>query len=292
MLLSMRIADLYDRGEQVISFEFFPPRTDAGFRGLFRTIEELKRLDPGFVSVTMGAGGATRRKTVDLVTRIQEEIGHTAMAHLPCVGFERSEIADILDRLVESGVENVLALSGDPPEDQPGARPPSDGFRYASELAAFIRSGWDLCIGGGCYPETHPAAASPEADLANLKRKVDAGVDFLITQLFFDNRFFFEFVERARDAGIMVPIVPGIMPISSAANIRRIASLCGSQLPVELERELAKVAEDDDATMELGVNWATMQCRELLDWGAAGIHFYTLNKSPATREITRRLFQG
>lgn len=290
MLGGMRIADLYGRGKPVVSFEFFPPKTDAGFRGLFRTIEDLKRLDPGFVSVTMGAGGSTRRKTIDLVTQIEQEIGLTAMAHLPCVGFERSEIAEILDRLDGAGLENVLALSGDPPKDD-HAPPPVDGFRYASDLASFVRAGsWNLCVGAGCYPETHPAADSAEVDLANLVRKVESGVDFLVSQLFFDNAHFFAFEERARAAGIDIPIVPGIMPISSAANIRRITSLCGAEIPRELEAELERTGDDDAATMELGVRWATLQCQELIGRGVPGIHFYTLNKSPATQRIYRSLF--
>jgi methylenetetrahydrofolate reductase (NADPH) len=296
----MRIADLYaDAGASggrkrrpVISFEFFPPKTDKGFAALFRTIEELKHLDPGFVSVTMGAGGSTRRKTIELVTQIQREIGITAMAHLPCVGFERSQIASLLDGLVANGLENVLALGGDPPKDQPYS-PPADGFDHANELVAFIRAGgWNLCIGAACYPETHPAAPSPEADLQNLVRKVEAGTDFLITQLFFDNADYFEFVTRARAAGIRQPIVPGIMPIASAANIRRITQMCGSRIPAELERRLDEVGHDDAATAALGVEWATAQCEELVDRGVPGIHFYTLNKSPATRQITQRLFGG
>jgi len=285
----MRIADLYARGDPVISFEFFPPKTDAGFRTLFRTIEDLKQLDPGFVSVTMGAGGSTRRKTVDLVERIQRELGITAMAHLPCVGFERDEIAGILDRLAGEGIENVLALSGDPPEGEDFV-PPTDGFRYANELVGFVRSRWTFCVGGGCYPEIHPTAASAEVDLRNLARKVAAGTDFLVSQLFFDNADFFGFVERARAAGIEVPIVPGVMPIVSAANVRRMAKLSGAHIPSELERELEEVSDDEDATRALGVEWATMQCRELLDQGVSGIHFYTLNRSPATRRIHENLF--
>jgi methylenetetrahydrofolate reductase (NADPH) len=293
----MRIADLYaayrpGAGKPVISFEFFPPKTDKGFTALFRTIEELKHLGPGFVSVTMGAGGSTRRKTVELVTQIQREIGITSMAHLPCVGFERGQVRALLDGLCESGLENVLALGGDPPKD-PAYIAPVDGFGHANDLVAFIRDGgWDLCIGGACYPETHPAAPSPEADLQNLVRKVEAGTDFLITQLFFDNADYFEFLAKARAAGIRVPIVPGIMPIASAANIRRITSMCGSRIPAELERRLDAVGHDDEATSALGVEWATAQCEELLDRGAPGIHFYTLNKSPATRQITQRLFGG
>jgi methylenetetrahydrofolate reductase (NADPH) len=289
----MRILDLFEPGRPAISFEFFPPKTDAGFRSLFRTIEDLKQLDPSYVSVTMGAGGSTRAKTVDLVTQIQREIGITAMAHLPCVGFERSEIAAVLDRLEEAGIENVLALGGDPPKDVSDFVPPADGFTYANELAAFIRArGSHFCIGGACYPEVHPAAPSAEVDLENLERKVGDGADFLITQLFFDNAKFFAFVERARARGIETPIVAGIMPITSVAGIRRMTALGGGELPQELDAELSRVAEDEEATRELGVRWATAQCRELIDAGIPGIHFYTLNKCTATRQIHENLFRS
>jgi methylenetetrahydrofolate reductase (NADPH) len=288
----MSIVDLYDRDAPVISFEFFPPKTDAGFESLLRTIEDLKQLAPGFVSVTMGAAGSTRARTVELVIEIQRDLGITAMAHLPCVGFERSEIASILDQLAREGIRNVLALRGDAPRDAAGFVPPRNGFRYASELTAFVRARGGFSIGGACYPEVHPEAESAESDLRNLCKKVDAGADFLITQLFFDNHKFFDFVRRATAAGIRVPIVPGIMPITSASGVRRMLTLGGGSLPPELESELGRVAEDDVATQELGVRWATRQCRELLDHGVPGIHFYTLNRSPATRRIYASLFQG
>jgi len=274
----------------VISFEFSPPKTDRGFDSLYRTVRELKRLEPAYVSVTYGAGGSTRRRTVDIVSRIQREIGSTAMAHLTCVCAPGDELAAILDRLEREGIENVLALSGDPPRDRPDHDRRDDAFRYASELTAFIRPRWGFCLAGGCYPETHPAAASPEADLANLKAKVDAGAEVLVSQLFFDNEDFFAFVERARAVGIEVPIVPGIMPVVSTANIRRIAALCQSRIPEALNAELSRVEDDDARTLEVGIEWATMQCRELLARGAPGIHFYTLNRSPATRRIHESLF--
>jgi len=286
----MRIVDCFGRGRPVVSFEFFPPKTDAGFSNLYRTIAELKQLDPGFVSVTWGAGGSTRRQTVELVTRIQDELGITAMAHLTCVGSSADEIATILDRLTAAGIENVLALGGDPPRGEASFQPVAGGFTYASELAAFIRSRWDLCIGGACYPEKHPRAPSEEVDLDHLKQKVDQGVEFLITQLYFDNARYFRFVDRARAHGISVPIVPGIMPIVSEANIRHITSLSGAKIPRELDARLAEVGHDDGQVMELGVEWATLQCRELLDHGVPGLHFYTLNRSPATRRIHRNLF--
>jgi methylenetetrahydrofolate reductase (NADPH) len=286
----MSIVDLYGRAEPIISFEFFPPKTDAGFAGLYSTIEDLKRLAPAFVSVTMGAGGSTRAKTVNLVIRIQREIGITAMAHLPCTGFERSEIAEILDSLAGGGVNNVLALRGDRPQDASDFRPPRDGFDYANELTAFIADRGGFCIGGACYPEVHPEAPSAEVDLENLVRKVDAGSQFLITQLFFDNQRFFDFVDRARDAGIRVPIVAGIMPITSVKSIRRMVSLGGGSIPHELDAELSRAGDDDDATLEIGIEWATAQCRELIDRGVPGIHFYTLNRSSATRRIHEALF--
>jgi methylenetetrahydrofolate reductase (NADPH) len=286
----MRISDLYARSEKpVISFEFFPPKTDAGYRSLYRTIAELKRLDPGFVSVTWGAGGSTRAKTVDLVVQIQRELGIPAMAHMTCVGSPRAELAETLERLVREGLHNVLALRGDPPKDATHFEPVADGFAHASELVAFVRSRFDLCIGAACYPEKHPDAPSAEADLARLVEKVAAGTDFLITNLFFDADDYFAFVARARAAGIGVPIVPGIMPVVSAANVRRMAQLTGARIPHALEVELARTGEDDDATQEVGIAWATDQCRRLLAGGVPGLHFYTLNRSPAARRVFENL---
>jgi len=285
----MRIAQRFARDHPVFSFEFFPPKTEAGFDTLFETIRDLKPLDPDFVSVTWGAGGSTRRKTVELVIQIQREIGLTSMAHLSCVGSSPEELASTLDHLASEGIENVLALGGDRPRDY---TPPPGAFTHANELVAFIRSRWDFCLGAACYPETHPLAASPQEDLANLARKVEAGVDFLITQLFFDNADYFAFVERARAAGIRVPIVPGIMPIVSAAGIRRMTLLSGARIPDELAASLASVEHDDDLVATVGIEWATLQCEELLRRGAPGIHFYTLNRSPATRAILRQLRRG
>jgi methylenetetrahydrofolate reductase (NADPH) len=282
----MRIAARLAAGRPVFSFEFFPPKTEPGFAQLFETIRDLKPLDPDFVSVTWGAGGSTRRKTVELVLQIQQEIGLTAMAHLSCVGSRPDELAATLDRLAQGDVSNVLALGGDRPADY---EPPPGAFTYANELVEFIRSRWSFCLGGACYPETHPRAPSPEADLRNLARKVDAGLDFLITQLFFDNADYFGFVRRARAAGVGVPIVPGLMPVVSASNVRRMAALSGARIPAELSASLDAAGDDDERTLEVGVEWATLQCRELLAGGAPGIHFYTLNRSPATRRVHSRL---
>jgi methylenetetrahydrofolate reductase (NADPH) len=285
----MRIPDLYGHGSPVVSFEFFPPKTDAGYRSLYKTIAELKRLDPGFVSVTWGAGGSTRAKTVDLVVQIQRELGIPAMAHMTCVGSPREELATTLDRIVAEGLTNVLALRGDPPKDATSFTPVPGGFSYANELVAFIRSRFDLCIGAACYPEKHPDASDAESDLARLVAKVEAGAAFLITNLFFDAADYFAFVERARAAGIGVPIVPGVMPVVSAANVRRMAQLTGARIPAALEADLARTGDDDDATLEVGVAWATEQCRVLLDGGAPGLHFYTLNRSPAARRVVEAL---
>ena len=285
----MRISDLYGASEPVISFEFFPPKTEKGYLSLFRTIADLQELGPGFVSVTMDAGGSTRRKTVGLVTQIQRELGLTAMAHLPCVGFERADVAEILQTLQTAGLENVLALRGDPPQGEE-FNPPADGFDYAADLVAFIRERDYHCIGAACFPEVHPAAANAEADLKYLHAKVQQGVDFLVTQLFFDNQKYFDFVARARAIGIDVPIVPGIMPITSMANAKRMLAMGGGEMPPELEAELDRVGDNDDAAAELGIRWATEQCRELIDRDAPGIHFYTLNRSPATRRIHQSLF--
>ncbi len=285
----MRIAERFGTGRPVFSFEFFPPKTEPGFEQLFQTIRDLKPLDPDFVSVTWGAGGSTRRKTVELVIQIEQEVGLAAMAHLSCIGSSRDELAATLDRLAAGGIQNVLALGGDRPRDD---KPPAGAFTYANELVAFIRSRWGFCLGGACYPETHPQAESPEADLRNLVRKVGAGVDFLITQLFFDPADYFAFVERASKAGLRVPIVPGIMPIVSVAGIRRMTSMSGARIPDELAASLASAEHDDELTREVGIEWAALQCRELLRRGAPGIHFYTLNRSSATRAILQQLRQG
>jgi methylenetetrahydrofolate reductase (NADPH) len=223
------------------------------------------------------------------VIQIQRDTGLTAMAHLSCIGSRPDQLAETLDRLAQGGIENVLALGGDRPE---GYVPPPDSFTHANQLVDFIHSRWSFCLGAACYPETHPTAPSAEADLENLRRKVDAGADFLITQLFFDNADFFDFERRARAAGIEVPILPGIMPILNAASIRRMTSLSGAKLPPELQATLSKAEHDDAQTRQAGVEWATRQCRELLAQGVPGIHFYTLNKSTATRAIFEKLLAG
>ncbi len=285
----MRIVDKFGASRPLFSFEFFPPKTDAGFESLYRTIAELKELEPAFVSVTWGAGGSTRRRTVELVTQIEAGSGLTAMAHLSCVGSDRAQLSATLDQLTGAGLYNVLPLGGDRPE---GYEPPPDALDHASQLVELIRArpdGARFSLAGACYPEVHPSAPDADTDLRMLVRKVRAGVDFLITQLFFDNADYFAFVERARGAGISVPIVPGIMPVISGRNVRRMAGLSGARIPDDLSAALDAAGEDDARTLEVGVEWARLQCRELLRAGAPGIHFYTLNRSPATRRICASL---
>lgn len=286
----MKIRNRLNPSNPCFSFEFFPPKTDEGVANLFRTLEDLAPLQPGFVSVTYGAGGSTRDRTVELVTRIKQEIGIEAMAHLTCVGHTREELRELLRKLAEAKVDNVLALRGDPPHGQKEFVPVQGGFQYASELVQFIREeDFNFCIGGACYPEGHVETGSRDDDLRHLKAKVDAGLDFVVTQLFFDNAFFFDFVERARRAGINVPIVPGIMPITNYEQIQRFTRMCGATVPMRLALQLERVKDQPDALVQLGVAHATVQCMELLARGVPGIHFYTLNKSPATRMIVSAL---
>lgn len=287
----MRISEILQQRRPVFSFEFFPPKTEDAARQLERTIAELRPLAPDFVSVTWGAGGSTRDKTIDIVSRIKQETGIEAMAHLTCVGATRRDIASILERLDKAGVDNILALRGDPPKGQTSFVPVDGGFRYASELAAFIHQLYPgrFCVGGAGYPEKHIECGNPAVDLMNLKRKVDAGASFIITQLFFDNRRYFEFVDNARAIGITVPIIPGIMPITNAAQVERFTLMCGATIPFRLAAELDRRRDDPDAVIQLGVAHATAQCLELLQCGAPGIHFYTLNRSLATRQILAAL---
>lgn len=285
----MRIRELLYTGRPCISFEFFPPRDESGFANLRQTIASLRELRPSFVSVTYGAGGSTRRQTVELVTQIRQDFGIEAMAHLTCLGASREELRQVLARLEAAGVENVLALRGDPPQGQTQFTPHPQGFRYASELAGLARSEFRFCLGGACYPEKHIEAPSLEVDLEHLRTKVNAGCEFLITQLFFDNRVYFDFVARARAMGIGVPIIPGIMPITNVAQVERFTRMCGASIPAELLVELRRLQHDPNAVLSLGVAYATAQCLELLQRGAPGIHFYTLNKSPATRTILKAI---
>ncbi len=292
----MRITDLLryarERGEPVFSFEFFPPRNEEGERALFDTVEALRPLAPTYVSVTYGAGGSTRERTLDLVRRLKRESEVETMAHVTCVGSSREEIADVLDSVAAAGVQNVLALRGDPPRGQAAFVPHPDGFAHASDLVAFIRSRpdrWSFCVGAASYPEGHVETRDLAEDLRNLRTKVDSGVDFLVTQLFFDNARYFAFVERARAAGIALPIIPGIMPFTNVEQVERFTAMCGATIPPPLRAAMEVRRNDADGARELGVAYASLQCADLLRRGAPGIHFYTLNRSPATRAILAAL---
>jgi len=285
----MRIDQILAGGGPVFSFEFFPPKTPQGERNLEAALEELVQLEPAFVSVTYGAGGSTREKTIEIVKRIADRYGLEAMAHFTCVGATVPEIRATLDEMRAAGIDNVLALRGDPPAGQEEWIATEGGLEYSRELVELISAGYPFAIGAACFPETHIHAASPEEDLEHLVEKVDAGVDFLITTMFFDNRAYFDFLKKARAAGITVPIIPGVMPITRAGQIRRMAEMSGASIPEGLARELAVRGEDEEAVRDFGVAYATLQCSELLAAGAPGIHFYTLNRSPATRMIVTAL---
>jgi methylenetetrahydrofolate reductase (NADPH) len=285
----MRINEILAAETPVFSFEFFPPKTDVGEQNLYAALEDLKALQPSFVSVTYGAGGSSREKTIEIVKRIKDQFGLEAMAHFTCVGATEAELRETLDEMRDAGIDNVLALRGDPPEGQAEWTKTDGGLEYSRELVQLIGGDYEFAVGAACFPETHIHAESAESDLGYLAEKVDAGVDFLITQMFFDNDFYFDFVARARAAGIAVPIIPGVMPITKVGQVERMASMCGSKIPDGLRQELHARAEDVEAVLDFGVAYATLQCSELLAAGAPGIHFYTLNRSPATRAIVSAL---
>jgi methylenetetrahydrofolate reductase (NADPH) len=285
----MKIKAILEKVRPSFSFEFFPPKDNEGFDKLFTTITQLKPCQPTYVSVTFGAGGSTRTKTIDLVGRIKNEIGLESMAHLTCVGSDKEYIAAILDTLQAQGIQNVLALRGDPPQGQEKFEKPENGFAYANELVAFIRANYDFCIGVAGYPEGHIECPDKKADLDHLKRKVDAGADFIVTQLFFDNRYYFDFIDRAQNLGIHIPIIPGIMPILNVKQVQRFTKMCGSTIPALLMERLEAVQDDPETVRQLGIDHAAEQCEHLLQEGAPGIHFYTLNRSNATLKILESL---
>jgi methylenetetrahydrofolate reductase (NADPH) len=286
----MRIDEILESTRPVFSVEFFPPKTDEGRETLFETVEVLRELGPSFFSVTYGAGGATREGTVEITRAIRDEYGVEAMAHLSCVGETTDALRGMVDRIADAGIENILALRGDPPRGQSDFAQPEGGLGSASDLAALISEKHPgVAIGGACFPEVHPEAANLEADIAYLKTKVDNGATFLITQLFYDNRSYFDFVPAARAAGIDVPIIPGIMPMTRYQQIARIAELCEARIPTPLARAMEAADGDERAEFGLGVAYAAQQCAELLRAGAPGIHFYALNRWPATRAILAAL---
>ncbi len=285
----MQIAQLLEQRRPAFSFEFFPPKTDDGQRTLEGTLAVLGGDHPDYVSVTYGAGGTTRNRTVEITKWLKQDLGIEAMAHLSCVGEPTERLVEILEEIEGAGIENVLALRGDPPRGQTNWTPHPGGLSYSVDLIRLIRERFDFCVGAACFPEVHPDAADRASDLHYAREKIVAGAGFLITQMFFDNELYFDFVEDARAAGIGVPVIPGIMPITNLSQIKTITGMCGATIPDELGRQLEGRADDPEAVAELGVAYATLQCSDLLARGAPGIHFYTLNRSTATRAILAAL---
>ncbi|MGZ6249284.1 MAG: methylenetetrahydrofolate reductase [NAD(P)H], partial [Syntrophales bacterium] len=285
----MKINNLFSQKRFILSFEVFPPKREGNLESLYVTITELEELKPDFISVTYGAGGGTREKTIEISSKVKNGFNLEVLAHLTCVQSTKDDIAGILELLKGVNVENILALRGDPPEGTERFIKTEGGFEHANELVQFIKTRDDFSVGVAGYPEGHIENPSREIDLKNLKAKVDAGLEFVITQLFFDNAFYFDFVERAHRIGINVPIVPGIMPITNYEQLNRFVRMCGATVPMRLSLQLEKVKDHPEAVMQLGIAHATVQCIELLARGVPGIHFYTLNRSPATRMIVSAL---
>ena len=284
------ITELLASGKPMLSVEFFPPKNDEGGAQLLRTAEALRPYGPDFVSITYGAGGTTRERTFRYAKILREEFGWLVMPHLTCVGSGRGELLDIVAGYHADGIRNIMALRGDPPKGEAEFVPAPDGLRYASDLVAMIREKFpDICLGAAAYPEKHPEADSMEEDLAHLKTKVDAGASFLTTQLFFDNEHYFRFVRACRTRGIDLPVLPGLLPALSLAQVRRFGPMCGSSLPHALVEQLQVVEDDPRAAEAVGVTWAYHQIRELLRHGAPGIHLYILNRSASAITLARSL---
>jgi methylenetetrahydrofolate reductase (NADPH) len=289
------IRDIFAAGKlgnyPVISFEFFPPKTEEGDRNLLeKTLPALMTLKPQFCSVTYGAGGSTREKTLMIVDRIQKQHGLTAMAHLTCVNATREQIADVLEEARRLGIKNILALRGDPPGGIGEFQKTEGGFEYSYELVRFIREKGGFCIGTAGFPEGHIACkAGKHADWRHLKHKVDQGADFILTQLFFDNQDYFEFRDHLHKMGVTIPVCPGLLPILSASQIKKFTTLCGARIPEKMMSKLDELSENDEAVTQFGIEYATRQCEELLRSGAPGIHFYTLNKVRSTTQVLKNL---
>ena len=291
MVLADRpLSELFAQRRPLRSIEFFPPKDDAGVEALRQTAAALKAMSPDFVSVTYGAGGSTRQRTAQVSGLLKQDFGYTVMPHLTCVGHTRQELDAIADRIHDDGFRNIMTLRGDPPKGSREFEATADGLRHANELVSLLKARHpDFCLGVGGYPEIHPEAPSAEADLANLRRKVDAGADFVTTQLFFDNESYYRFVERCRRAGITVPIVPGIMPVLSLKQIQRFTSMCGTTLPNTLIRRLEAAGDAAEIVEAVGIDWALGQIRDLLARGAPGYHLYILNRAKSALALAAGL---
>ena len=284
----IKITEILKR-KRSLSFEFYPPRTRPGLAAVFRAINRLAVFNPDFISVTYGAGGATQTFTEEIVTGVKEKTDLLPMAHLTCVGQTKDEIHGVLTRLDQAGIENVIALRGDPPRGQSNFVPVMGGFSHATDLIRHINQNFSFDVAAACYPEGHLESPDLERDLEYTKLKLETGASFLITQLFFDNEFLYSFMDRARKAGIDAPILAGILPILNTQQIRRFTALCGSTIPPDIDAELDRLADDKDAVRELGIEIATEQVRELLSWGVDGVHFYALNRSYSISSILTNL---
>lgn len=281
----MHIRDLFEARSPVVSFEIFPPKRDYPLETVYETVESLHDLEPDFMSVTYGAGGSSRERSVEIAAELKRRWGIIPLAHLTCTGSSREEIDDVLDRLKETGVRNVLALRGDPPADgSPVAESP---FRYAADLVEYLhsRNPGEFCVTAAAYPEVHVECESAEKDIEHLKRKVGCGVDILVSQLFFDNEIFFRFADKLDRAGISVPLVAGIMPILKVSQISRIVSLCGASIPPRSARLMARYEHSPEALYQAGIAYATEQIVDLVAWGVRGVHLYTMNRPDAARSI-------
>ena len=273
----MRLRQIYNSNKPAISFEIFPPKTNEGEDDLFNELNIISGYNPSFISVTYGAGGSTREKTFDLVIRIKNELNIHPMPHFTCVGCKKDDILEYIKTYENTGIKNILALRGDPPKGEQRFLKPEDGFEYANKLVKFIRAHTDMSIGVAGYPECHQECCSLDKDIENLNKKVQAGAEAVITQLFYDNECYFSFVEKANSKGINVPIIPGILPITAYAQIEKIVSLSGCSIPKDFETKLINNKDNPEAIKEIGLEFAINQCSELINSGVAGIHFYTLN---------------
>jgi len=289
-----KITDIFKERKRTLSFELFPPKTDQGFTNLLKTIGQLAALKPDFISCTYGAGGGNRDKTLQVVQYIQDTHDIAGLAHLTCVLNTKEEIKNILERIKSLGIENVLALRGDPPQDNPGWQPTENNFKYSNELCAFMRRhfGGYFSIGVAGFPEGHILCKDRNLDAQYLKAKIEDGADFVITQLFFDNKDYFQYVGRLKNLGVTARVIPGIFPITNFPGLVKFCKLCGATVTGELKEIFEPVQDDKEATLEAGIQFAARQCRELLDGGAPGLHFYCLNKAEPAATVLSKLHKS